>query len=164
MVSARKQLMPRAMNLISRDCWENRKEISGGVVVFREVTDSREYLLLRHANGGHWSFSKGHLEEGESARDAAVRELTEETGLRPERLLADFRKRVHYSYREEGAKIEKAVVYFLAFVDQFTSVSLSEEHLDYEWTPFGKAVNKLTYDNDVEILKKAEEKLESHGY
>ena len=156
--------MPRAMSSISRDFRADSKEISGGVVVFREGSDGRRYLLLRHANGGHWSFPKGHLEKGESARDAAVRELTEETGLKHERFLADFRERVHYTYQGEGARIEKAVVYFLASVNQFTPVSLSDEHLDYEWLPFGKAVNKLTYDNDVEILRKAEGELGSHGY
>lgn len=153
------------MNSISHDPRETTKEISGGVVVFREEpNDSRDYLLLRHANGGHWSFPKGHLEEGESAREAAVRELTEETGLRPEEFLADFRERVHYSYSREGERVKKAVVYFLASVDRLTPVSLSDEHLDYEWVPFDEALDKLTYDNDGEVLKKAEEELGTHGY
>lgn len=154
------------MNSTSHDPRETTKEISGGIVVFREEPDgSRYYLLLRHANGGHWSFPKGHLEEGESAREAAVRELTEETGLRPEEFLADFRERIHYSYRREGERVEKAVVYFLASVDGLTDpVSLSDEHLDYEWVPFEEALDKLTYDNDGEVLKKAEEELGTHGY
>ena len=155
--------MPRAMKSISRDYKAISKEISGGVVVFKEETEGRKYLLLRHANGGHWSFSKGHLEDEESAREAAVRELTEETGLQLEEFLADFRERVHYTYRNEGQKVKKAVVYFLASVDQLTPVSLSDEHLDYKWVSFGEALDKLTYDNDVRILRKAEEELGSHG-
>lgn len=153
------------MNSTSHDPRETTKEISGGIVVFREEPDgSKHYLLLRHANGGHWSFPKGHLEEGESAREAAVRELIEETDLQPEKFLADFRERVHYSYRREGERVKKAVVYFLASVDRLTPVSLSDEHLDYEWVPFDEALDKLTYDNDGEVLKKAEEELGTHGY
>ena len=120
-------------------------------------------MLLRHANGGHWSFPKGHLEERESAREAAVRELEEETGLLPEDFLADFRERVHYSYRRKGERIEKAVVYFLASVEGIDPVTLSDEHLDYGWFSFKEAEEKLTYDNDREILRKAEAGLGSHG-
>ena len=156
--------MPRAMSSISRDFQANSKEISGGVVAFSEEPDGRKYLLLRHANGGHWSFPKGHLEEGESAREAAIRELEEETGLHPEDFLADFRERVHYSYRRKGERIEKAVVYFLASVEEgFDPVTLSDEHLGYGWYSFEEAEEKLTYDNDREILRKAEAGLGFHG-
>lgn len=151
------------MNSISRKPEETTKEISAGFVFFREESDGRKYLLLRHANGGHWSFPKGHLEEGESAREAAVRELREETGLKPGEIRADFRERVHYSHTREDERIEKSVIYFLASVGQFTKVSLTDEHLDYEWVSFGKGIEKLTYDNDVQVLRKAEEELEADG-
>lgn len=120
----------------------------------------RKYLLLRHSNGGHWSFPKGHLEGGETPREAAVRELSEETGLSPEEILPGFREEISYSYRRGGEEVDKAVIYFLALVDPGAGgVTLSPEHLDYQWVPYDKAIDTLTYDNDREVLKVAEESL-----
>ncbi len=58
-------------------------ELGAGGVVFNE---RREVLLLRDRMG-FWVFPKGHLEEGEGLLEAAVREVYEETGIRPEVLL-----------------------------------------------------------------------------
>lgn len=51
---------------------------SYGVLIFNE----HRQLLLAHATGQkHWDIPKGGAEEGEGARDAALREVREETGL-----------------------------------------------------------------------------------
>ncbi|VWX62981.1 NUDIX hydrolase [Burkholderiales bacterium 8X] len=54
------------------------KTISYGVLIFNE----QGQLLLAHATGQkHWDIPKGGAEPGESARDAALREVREETGI-----------------------------------------------------------------------------------
>lgn len=54
------------------------KTISYGVLIFNE----HGQLLLAHATGQkHWDIPKGGAEPGESARDAALREVREETGI-----------------------------------------------------------------------------------
>jgi predicted NUDIX family NTP pyrophosphohydrolase len=61
---------------------------SAGLLLFRRREQGLEVLLV-HPGGpffarkdaGVWSIPKGIVEEGEPARDAAVREFTEETGL-----------------------------------------------------------------------------------
>ena len=57
-----------------------KTEFSAGVILYRQLKDSREYLLL-HYPGGHFDFPKGHLEQDETEREAAYRELKEETGI-----------------------------------------------------------------------------------
>src|SRR5690349_6587521 len=57
-----------------------RREFSAGFVLFRDSAEGPLYLLLDY--GRHWDYAKGHLEEGETAWQAAVRELREETGIR----------------------------------------------------------------------------------
>ena len=57
-----------------------RREFSAGFILFRQTSNGPLYLLLDY--GKHWDYAKGHLEEGESAWQAAVRELREETGIR----------------------------------------------------------------------------------
>ncbi|MDR6536480.1 NUDIX hydrolase [Variovorax soli] len=54
------------------------KTVSYGVLIFNE----QGQLLLAHATGQkHWDIPKGGAEEGESAREAAIREVREETGI-----------------------------------------------------------------------------------
>ena len=48
--------------------------------------NSSKVLLLRHSSvssrgGGHWDFPKGHIDDGETEIQTALRELEEETGI-----------------------------------------------------------------------------------
>ena len=58
-----------------------KKEISCGAVIARQTENGREILLIRHVNGGHWAFPKGHMEGNETESETALREIREETGL-----------------------------------------------------------------------------------
>lgn len=55
------------------------KRLSAGAVVVRDTAQGRRFLLLRAFN--HWDFPKGLVENGESPRDAAIREVREETTI-----------------------------------------------------------------------------------
>ncbi|MFW6190243.1 MAG: bis(5'-nucleosyl)-tetraphosphatase [Candidatus Bipolaricaulota bacterium] len=147
------------MSSTSPDHSSKEQEKSGGVVTARRSPCSRRYLLLQHSNGGHWSFPKGHLEKGETTKEAAVRELAEETGLRPEKFIPDFREQVNYGFSRGGIEVDKTVVYYLALVSPQSEVKLSSEHLDFSWLPFQETLERVTYDNDREILERAENRL-----
>jgi bis(5'-nucleosidyl)-tetraphosphatase len=121
-----------------------RRERSAGVVVFREGPDvGRLFLLLDY--GSHWDYPKGHVEENETDRDAALRELAEETGIRDVRLVEDFRKEITYFFRSpKGQLVRKTVVFFLASTDA-REVLLSDEHVGYAWLTPEEASKRLTY-------------------
>lgn len=156
--------MPRAMNLTYHESGDTIREISAGIITVKRASGDRRYLLLRHENGEHWSFPKGHLEEGETAKEAAVRELSEETGLTVGEFIPGFRREINYSYSREGKKVEKSVIYFLAFVSGDLEVKLSPEHLDFIWLPYREARKRLTYGNDQRLLDLAEEELKEGCY
>jgi 8-oxo-dGTP pyrophosphatase MutT (NUDIX family)/phosphohistidine phosphatase SixA len=60
-------------------------EIAAGAICRRIGPDGRlELLMVRSARWGDWSWPKGKLEPGETTPECAVREVTEETGIRPE--------------------------------------------------------------------------------
>lgn len=134
---------------------DNVKETSAGVISYRYFSGKRKYLLLKHANGGHWSFPKGHVEQGEKTREAAVRELAEETALGVVSFVSGFRWTSRYSFVRDGSRVEKRVIYFLGRVSQ-TGVKLSPEHLDYSWDDYEEGTDRLTYENDRQLLTKAE--------
>lgn len=138
-------------------------EKSCGVLVFRGA-EPRLYLLL-HYEEGHWDFPKGHVEAGEGEKDAALRELAEETGISKVELLGGFRERIEYSYERDGKTWHKEVFFFLGRTER-EAVRLSHEHVGHAWLPHDAALERLTYDNAKGLLKKAEDFLgrgESHG-
>lgn len=134
---------------------------SAGVILYREG-NQRRYLLLQHAHGGHWSFPKGQIKLDEDPRKAARRELFEETQININKLelLDGFQQKIAYSFSEDGELLHKEVLYFLGKTEQI-SVSLSPEHLNYVWLTYAEALNKLTYEDDQKLLRKAEEFLNS---
>jgi len=132
------------------------EERAAGFVLFRESEGRRLYLVLRHRNGGHWSFPKGRIESNEDAPTAARREVIEETGLATLRAIDGFRTQSAYRIVRHGTTIDKTVVYYLAAVDGAAEVRLSNEHSGGEWLTPEAAQDRLTYEESRRILREAE--------
>ena len=105
----------------------------------------------KHINSGHWSFPKGHVEQGETEVETALREIKEETTLD---VLIDptFRETVTYFPRKDTQKV---VVYFIAKAKTFDYVPQEDEIAEIRWVDIGHAVQMLTYENDKTIVNKA---------
>ena len=136
-------------------------EKSCGAVIFR-VGKGIEYLLL-HYEAGHWDFVKGHVEKGESEEETVKREILEETGLGSDTFLSDFRERIDYFYRGRGRLVSKEVIFYLVRNTGEEQVKISGEHVGYDWLPYREALDRLTYKNAKETLRKAEEHLQRTG-
>lgn len=126
-------------------------EKSCGAIVYRKHHGNKEILLIRHINSGHWSFPKGHAEQGESEEETALREIKEETGLD---VLIDptFRETVTYFPRRD---IRKIVVYFIARARSFELSPQAGEIAELQWADIARAISLLTYDNEKTIVNKA---------
>ncbi|QNO16025.1 NUDIX domain-containing protein [Alkalicella caledoniensis] len=129
-----------------------RYEKSCGAVVFRREDKKVKILLLKHINGGHWGLPKGHVEEGETEQETAVREILEETGLKVCALYDEFRYEMEYS-PVEG--IMKKVVYFVAEVQESQFNHQVEEVEQCIWVNGDEALGQVTYDNTKKLLSKA---------
>ena len=121
--------------------------------------NSSKVLLLRHSSvssrgGGHWDFPKGHIDDGETEIQTALRELEEETGIANVDLVDGFRDTITYTFPSGQERIGKEVVFFLATTKE-SKVRLSHEHIDYSWLDFDSAFSRLTYDNARLILRNA---------
>jgi len=130
--------------------------ISAGVIIFRRTEKEIKYLLLKHIkNGTHWGFPKGRIGEGEGVKEAALREVREETELKLKKLIEGFKSKESYSFiNKDGVKIEKTVIYFLAEIKE-EKMRLSEEHSKIGWFSFNEALRKLKEQNLRDLLKKA---------
>jgi bis(5'-nucleosidyl)-tetraphosphatase len=134
-----------------------KRERSAGVVVYSQRDGARHYLLLDY--GRYWDFPKGHLEEGEDDRTAALRELAEETGLTDIHLHPDFFHEIAYKFKNRSGKlVDKTVAFFLAETKS-EDITISDEHVGYAFVPFEEALAKVTYANARNVLKRAEARL-----
>lgn len=126
-------------------------EKSCGAIVYRKHHGNLEILLIKHINSGHWSFPKGHVEDGETEVETAHREIKEETGLD---VIIDpsFRETVSYYPRKDTQKV---VVYFIARAKTYDYTPQEEEIADIKWVDVGNANSVLTYENDKTIVNKA---------
>ena len=76
-----------------------KREKSCGALVYRITQNGqKELLFIKHRHGTHWSFPKGHMEEGENEVQTALREVKEETGLDID-LEGDFRPSVEIPFQ-----------------------------------------------------------------
>jgi len=131
-----------------------KTESSAGAVIFRKNKEVK-YLLLKHEMG-HWDFAKGNIEAGETDEDTIKREIKEETGIDDIKIIRDFKEKIHYFYKLKGELISKDVVFHLAETKTI-KINLSFEHMDFIWVSFEEALEKLTFKNARDILKKTDE-------
>ena len=134
------------------------REKSCGAVVFVKNAEI-VYLLLKY-EAGHWDFVKGNVEPNESEQDTVLRELKEETGIVATQTIEGFKEIISYFYRRQGSTAHKEVVFFLIEADT-RKVTLSFEHVGFDWLNYERALEKLTFKNAKDVLQKAHAFLQS---
>ena len=128
-----------------------KEEVSAGVILFNELDG--KFLLLNYPSR-HWDFVKGKMEKGETPRKTAIRETNEETGISDVDFFDGFEEEIEYYFYANNQEIHKKVIFFLGKT-KTTDVILSHEHLDYIWLEFDNALEKTTYQNAKNLLKKS---------
>ncbi len=131
------------------------RERSAGIILFVEE-DERRYLVLEKKKSV--DFPKGKNEEGETDRDAAIRETYEETGIKNVEFVPGFRKRIRYVFQRRGKQYKKNVTFFLGRVKS-NKVKISKEHKSYSWLTAKEALKKFPFRNHKNLITSAEKHL-----
>ncbi len=119
------------------------------------MVQGEKILLISTQAGRRWQLPKGHIEEGETPEQAAVREVAEETGVTG-RVLAPL-PAVEYWYNERGRlRIHKQVAYYLlAYTSGSTADFDASEVSGADWFDWDEGLAKLSFDNERKVVQQA---------
>ena len=129
------------------------REFSAGGVVVRRFRGRPFIAAVRVKGGTVLALPKGHIDPGESAAEAAEREVREETGVRAS--LVEKVGDVRYWYQRDGQRVLKVVSFFL-FRYRSGSVRDHDREVDSaEWVPLEDAPRLLEYRGEREMAEVA---------
>jgi 8-oxo-dGTP pyrophosphatase MutT (NUDIX family) len=128
---------------------------AGGLVVDRSDGRPRVALIGRRDRRGRllWSLPKGHLETGETAEDAAVREVEEETGIRGV-VMAPLGT-IDYWFVAENRRIHKTVHHYLL---EASGGELCDDDIEVDevaWVPLDEVGDHLAYAGERRLAETA---------
>jgi 8-oxo-dGTP pyrophosphatase MutT (NUDIX family) len=171
-VSAADRANPRRRNPRRRSAGDHAnagrmrtvRETSAGGLVISGLDGPREFLraalIGRTDRRGRllWSLPKGHIEQGESAEETAMREVREETGIRGA-VLASLGS-IEYWFVTEGRRVHKTVHHYLmrALGGELSDSDI--EVTEVAWVPLSELESKLAYADERKLAELAGQLIE----
>ncbi len=136
-----------------------REPTAGGVVFRRNAKSKQVEILLIQDAKDRWTIPKGHIEEGETAKDTAAREIKEETGLK-DLVVRDWLGKINFQYRRQQSLVLMTTEIFLAKALGDTDAIRPEEWMNgIKWFSANDALEKIEYDDIGKIILLALKKI-----
>ncbi len=130
-----------------------REPTAGGIIFRHNPKDSKqiEILLIQDAKN-RWTIPKGHIEEGESAKETAEREIKEETGLAEVKVL-NWLGKINFRYRRVSSLVLMTTEIFLVKAVGNTDNLTPEDWMNgIQWFPTAEALEKIEYEDIGKII------------
>ena len=123
----------------------------------------RAALIARTNRRGQllWSLPKGHLEEGESLEDAAVREITEETGIKG-RVVAPLGV-IDFYFTAPDRRVHKTVHHYLLRAESGELSAADIEVDEVDWVPLDEVTARLAYADERRLMAQVPDLLADAG-
>lgn len=129
-----------------------RQFSAGGVIIKKERGKPRVFLIKD--SYGRWTWPKGHIEKGEKPEVAALREITEETGLKKIEILKRIGKQEYY-FTLKKKLIFKTVYIFLIKAAARQKFRIQTREIEKGgWFSAEEALKKIEYKGSLPLLRK----------
>jgi 8-oxo-dGTP diphosphatase len=130
-----------------------REYSAGGIVLNQGKVLLIKNAALRDPKKAYWGFPKGHIDPGENSRDAALREIREETKITAE--IVGKLGESQYVFSRSGERIVKHVDYYLLKYKSGEEQAQELEVLEVKWFDPKEAMELLSFKKDQEFLQQA---------
>ena len=136
-----------------------REPTSGGIV-FRMTPDQKDIeILLIQDSKNRWTIPKGHIEQGETAKQTAIREIGEEAGLQHIQVLSWLGK-IHFKYRRlDRLVLMTTQVYLVRAVDKTETPTKEKWMNGLRWFKFNDALEAIEYEDIEKLMLIAKKKI-----
>ncbi|HSX41703.1 MAG TPA: NUDIX domain-containing protein [Candidatus Saccharimonadales bacterium] len=138
------------------------REYTAGGMVYRRTAPGEIDILMIQDRMGRWTIPKGHVEEGESLEQTAIREVGEETGLH-NISIKDKLDKIHFFYRKEGKLIFMTTHVFLMEALGDTNALVPEDSegiIDAKWFKKDEALDLIEYKDTEKLFRMGLTKLQ----
>jgi len=136
-------------------------EVSAGGVVIKKIKGVFKVLVIHRNQMNDWTLPKGHLKQGESLQETAIREVKEETSITA--FPKEYIGQTTYKFIDAKRKVFyfRTVHWFLMICkNSKVTKKKDREILRAIWKPFDNKIYRLlTYQDDKNLLKKAQKLL-----
>lgn len=129
-----------------------RETTAGGVVYrYSPVTNKLQFLLVQDARN-RWTIPKGHVEKGETTKQTAVREITEETGLE-HITIKSWLGKVDFRFRRQQSLVVMLTHVYLVEAFKNTDALVPEDWMNgIAWFDAFDAVDKIAYEGTAKLM------------
>jgi len=128
------------------------REPTAGGVIYRRAQDGGIEILLIADSKGRWTIPKGHIEENETPRQAAEREIREETGLQKMKV-GPWLGKINFRYRRGRSLVLMTTEIFLVAAEGLTHKVRKEKWMNnLAWMPAQEALDKIEYEDISKLI------------
>src|SRR5438309_7660578 len=129
---------------------------SAGAIILREIEGELKIALAQHQRTDKtWVLPKGHVEEGESLEQAALREIYEEAGLDNVQLIKHLGTIMRESLKSNGDVEQKTIHFYLAYApgESQSQAPSDQRFIEADWFSPEEAIQLLPYESEQTFLK-----------
>ncbi len=120
-------------------------------VALSEIDGEMKMLLMKRVKGGYWCHVAGSIEQGESGKQAIVREFLEETQIKVSHL---YNAQIIDQFYEANVNVIELIPVFVVICPPNQVVTLNHEHTEYKWCTLSEAIELAPFPNQHSVFER----------